>query len=111
MGRMTKLTATTTAVVLVVGMAACGDDDSSDDAADDTPQTTVAGTETDTGTGGETDDAAEGDAAAFCDALIEFHGAEFSIELDDSSTTEPVASVGAVRPHRDATRAENTPPT
>src|SRR3546814_4007912 len=109
MGRMTKLTATTTAVVLVVGMAACGDDDSSDDAADDTPQTTVAGTETDTGTGGETDDAAEGDAAAFCDALIEFNGAVFSIELDDSSTPEQVEEVGAELAPLFATIVENAP--
>src|SRR3546814_14651070 len=109
MGRMTKRTATTGALGQGVCMAACGDGDSAEYAADETPLTTVAGTETYTGTGGETDDAAEGDAAAFCDALIEFNGAVFSIELDDSSTPEQVEEVGAELAPLFATIVENAP--
>lgn len=81
MGRMTRATAAAAAAVLVLGVAACGDDD------DATTDTTAAETD-------DTSAPAEGDNAAFCDALVEFNGAVTNVELDESSTEEDVKATG-----------------
>lgn len=100
MRRVGGLTAAVAAALLVAGLGACGDDDDPDAAAP-----TEEGSD-DGSTGGEP---AEGDAAAFCDGLIEFNGAVNSVELDDDSSEDDVKAVGEELAGLWAPVSENAP--
>lgn len=77
------------ALTLVTAIAACGSDDDNG-AASGTP-------------------AAEGDNAAFCDALVEFNGAVFQIDIHEGSTKEEIESQGKEIAPLFATVAEEAP--
>jgi len=77
--RMRGAVAATTAAVLVLGLAACGDDDDTD--AERAPAADDGG-------------AAEGDNAAFCDAIVEFNGMVMNVEIDDTSSEDEITAAG-----------------
>ena len=86
--------AVTTAAVLALGLAACGDDDDTDEegapAADD---------------GGS----AEGDNAAFCDALVEFNSMAVNMEIHEGSSEEEIVAAGEEIAPVFQTVADNAP--
>ena len=79
------------ALVLVAG--ACGDDDDEEDAGSASPSTTAAEQPDDEGDN-EGGGAAAGDAAAYCDALVEFNSAVFEVQLEDGATEEDILAAG-----------------
>ena len=66
------------ALTLAGGIAACGDDDDDEGTTDTT----------------EASAPAEGDTAAFCDAVVEFNEAVFQVDISEDSTEEDIKSVG-----------------
>jgi hypothetical protein len=93
---MTKMAAAMLALVSL-GVAACGSDDDTD-----TTATTAVDTTTDDG-------AAAGDAAAFCDGLIEFNSAVNDVDLGDDSSADEVKAVGDQLAELWGPIAENAP--
>ncbi len=102
MGRMTKLTAAAASALLVLGVAACGDDDEPETTTDTTVEPTDDTTE-------DTSAPAEGDNAAFCDAIVEFNGVVLSVEIDESSSEEDIKAAGEELAPMFAEIAENAP--
>ncbi len=98
MGRMTKITAAAASALLVLGVAACGDDDE--------PEATTDTTEASTD---DTGAPAEGDNAAFCDAVVEFNSAVFSVDIEETSSEAEITAAGEELAPIFATVAENAP--
>jgi hypothetical protein len=88
MRRTTRITAAAAAALMVLGLAACGDD------SDDATTTTAAAADATTTTTAKADQAAEGDTAAFCDALTSFNTAVNAVDTDSLTTPEAVKAAG-----------------
>lgn len=98
MGRMTKVTAAAAAALLSLGVAACGDDDDTNTTTD----TTAASTDT-------TGASAEGDNAAFCDAVVDFNNAAFQVDISEDTSTEDIKAAGESLAPLSAALSENAP--
>ncbi len=81
------------ALTLATGIAACGSDDDKEATGDAAGTTTVA----------------EGDNAAFCDAVLEFNEAVFQVDISEDTTKDEIVAQGEEIAPLFATVAEEAP--